>query len=221
MPCVVVLEESSSRRCGTKEGLLVIGCFVVLYFVVAVVEEELVVAERWWCSTRALLKGRIDNSMADIVVTVAVVVCRIPSGTPGSRYQSLRKKCNRIVRSSGSKSMSSSKSLLISDQLVFWDDYWDDRFRHTYTRVWDTYAHTHTYAYAHGKWFTTGCSDFGSSVCAVFHDFHFFGQNRVRDKIAYLRPWFGNGNGVYHFVLVVVVFFFFLRFVCSFFDVGT
>lgn len=42
---VVVLEESSNRRCGTKEGLLVNGCFVVLYFVVAVVEEELVVAE--------------------------------------------------------------------------------------------------------------------------------------------------------------------------------
>lgn len=42
---VVVLEESSNRRCGTKEGLLVNSCFVVLYFVVAVVEEELVVAE--------------------------------------------------------------------------------------------------------------------------------------------------------------------------------
>lgn len=36
----------------------------------------------------------------------------------GSRSQSLRKKCNRIVRSSGSKSMSSSKSLLID--LVDW-----------------------------------------------------------------------------------------------------
>lgn len=34
-----------------------------------------------------------------------------------SRSQSLRKKCNRIVRSSGSKSISSSKSLL-ADFLV-------------------------------------------------------------------------------------------------------
>lgn len=127
--------------------------------------------------------------MADIVVTVvAVVVCRIPSGTPGSRYQSLRKKCNRIVRSSGSKSMSSSKSLLISDQLVFGMIIGMIGFD-THTSVWDTFAHTHTYAYAHGKWFTTDYSDFGSSVCAVFHEFSFFfGQNRVRDKIAYLRP---------------------------------
>lgn len=117
--------------------------------------------------------------MADIVVTVAVVVCRIPSGTPGSRYQSLRKKCNRIVRSSGSKSMSSSKSLLISDQLVFWDDYWDDRFRHTHKCLGHIRTHTHTYAYAHGKWFTTDCSDFGSSVCAVFHEFSFFFSGRT------------------------------------------
>lgn len=41
---MVVLEESCNRRCGTKGRLLVIGCFVVLYFVVVVaVEEELVV----------------------------------------------------------------------------------------------------------------------------------------------------------------------------------
>lgn len=43
---VVVLEENSSRRCGTKGRLLVISCLVVLYFVAVVaVEEELVVVE--------------------------------------------------------------------------------------------------------------------------------------------------------------------------------
>lgn len=42
---MVVLEESSNRRCGTKGRLLVISCFVVLYFVVVAVEEELVVVE--------------------------------------------------------------------------------------------------------------------------------------------------------------------------------
>lgn len=82
--------------------------------------------------------------MADIVVTVAVVVCRIPSGTPGSRYQSLRKKCNRIVRSSGSKSMSSSKSLLISDQLVFGMIIGMIGFD-THTHVYGTHTHTHTH----------------------------------------------------------------------------
>lgn len=42
---MVVLEESSNRRCGIKGRLLVISCFVVLYFVVVAVEEELVVVE--------------------------------------------------------------------------------------------------------------------------------------------------------------------------------
>lgn len=184
MPCVVVLEESSSRRCGTKEGLLVIGCFVVLYFVVAVVEEELVVAERWWCSTRATEGSRIDNSMADIVVTVAVVVCRIPSGTPGSRYQSLRKKCNRIVRSSGSKSMSSSKSLLISDQLVFGMIIGMIGFdTHTHKCLGHIRAHTHTYAYAHGKWFTTGLIRFWfKCVCGFSWVFIFSGRTGYATK---------------------------------------
>lgn len=43
-----------------------------------------------------------------------------PVGKVASRSQSLRKKCNRIVRSSGSKSMSSSKSLLVEFVFVGW-----------------------------------------------------------------------------------------------------
>lgn len=45
---------------------------------------------------------------------------RAPVEGVGSRSQSLRKKCNRIVRSSGSKSMSSSKSLLVEFVFVGW-----------------------------------------------------------------------------------------------------
>lgn len=121
--------------------------------------------------------------MADIVVTVAVVVCRIPSGTPGSRYQSLRKKCNRIVRSSGSKSMSSSKSLLIGDHfglgmmigMIGFDKCMPCSNIHI--------IHTHTHT--HGKWFTAGCSDFEGrvfvSVCVRFF-LHYSGRTGYATK---------------------------------------
>lgn len=142
--------------------------------------------------------------MADIVVTVAVVVCRIPSGTPGSRYQSLRKKCNRIVRSSGSKSMSSSKSLLIGDHfglgMMIGMIGFDKCMPCSNIHIIHTRAHTYARKMVHGGLFRFWRTRFRFSVCAVY--FSVFGQNRVRDKIAYLRPWFVNGNGWIPFVVL-------------------
>lgn len=120
--------------------------------------------------------------MADIVVTVAVVVCRIPSGTPGSRYQSLRKKCNRIVRSSGSKSMSSSKSLLISDQLVFGMIIGMIGFD-THTHVYGTHTHTHTHTRTRTGNGSRRVVPILVQVCVrFFMSFHFSGRTGYATK---------------------------------------
>lgn len=128
--------------------------------------------------------------MADIVVTVAVVVCRIPSGTPGSRYQSLRKKCNRIVRSSGSKSMSSSKSLLIGDHfglgMMIGMIGFDNCMPCSNIHIIHTHAHTRTENGS--RRVVPILKDAFSFQCVCGFCFSVFGQNRVRDKIAYLRP---------------------------------
>lgn len=152
--------------------------------------------------------------MADIVVTVAVVVCRIPSGTPGSRYQSLRKKCNRIVRSSGSKSMSSSKSLLIGDHfglgMMIGMIGFDKCMPCSNIHIIHTHAHTHT----HGKWFTAGCSDFEGrvfvSVCVRFLFFIIRAEPGTRQNSVFttmIREWKW---------LDTICCIIFLRFVCSF-----
>lgn len=142
----------------------------------------------------------------------------------GTWSQSFRKKCNRIVRSSGSKSMSSSKSLPVPNWIGWhrswlcdWNRYFGLKLgvahirttvngRHGSTRVFSVFFQVPVNQVLRFQHDDDGI--FGICVKHVMGLDVGCGQNRVRDKVAYLWETVAvNGRFVPFFCIFVSLWF--------------